>query len=151
MVTFRSASVEDLPFLVRLRHATMRRVVENHIPWNDDEQRQRVLLHLDCAKIIVVNGSDAGLWKVIRRDEEIHLCQIQIDQRHQNKGIGTRLIEALELEANQIGMRITLHVYRSNPALGLYRRLGFRIESEDPASLVMAYEPKDTANTGTLT
>lgn len=142
MVTLRPATTDDLPFLEGLRHETMRRVVENHLPWNDDAQRERVLFHFDCAQIIVVDGRDVGLWKVVRKPDEIHLCQIQIDPGQQGQGIGTRLIQGLQTEANRLGRRITLHAYRSNPAVSLYHRLGFHIEDEAPASLLMAYLPQ---------
>jgi ribosomal protein S18 acetylase RimI-like enzyme len=49
---------------------------------------------------------------------------IRSDQR--GKGIGTKLILAIEERAKELGLE-TLHleVYRGNPAIELYRRLGF--------------------------
>lgn len=140
MVTLRPATAADLPFLEGLRRETMRRIVENHRPWSEAEQRERVLVHLDCAQIIVVGERDIGLWKVVRKPDEIHLCQIQIEPSQQGGGIGTGLIQNLQTEANRLGVPFTLHVYRSNPALSLYRRLGFRIENEDAESVMMTYQ-----------
>lgn len=141
MVTLRPATAADLPFLENLRRTTMRRVVENHRAWNNAEQRKRILLHLDCARIIVRDGRDIGLWKIVRSPGGIALCQVQIDPAQQGNGIGTGLIRELQAEADRLGMPITLHVYRSNPALALYRRLGFATSSEDAESLRMAYRP----------
>lgn len=141
MVTLRPATTADLPFLENLRRETMRRIVENHRPWNEAEQRERVLVHFDCAQIIRSGDRDVGLWKVVQRTEEILLCQVQIDPGHQKCGLGTRLIRELQAEANRLGIPITLHVYRSNPALTLYRRLGFETATEDAESLQMAYRP----------
>jgi GNAT superfamily N-acetyltransferase/RimJ/RimL family protein N-acetyltransferase len=142
MVTLRPATTADLPFLEHLRRITMKPVVENHRPWIEAEQLKRALVHFDCAQIIRVDGREIGLWKVVRGPDEIHLCQIQLEPSHQRSGIGTQLIGQLQSEADARGVPIFLHVYRSNPAVALYRRLGFRIAAEDAESQQMAYRPR---------
>ncbi len=43
-----------------------------------------------------------------------------------NRGIGSRLVRALQSEAAAAGKPLSIHVERFNPALRLYERLGFR-------------------------
>ena len=58
-----------------------------------------------------------------------HQCLITIlvDEKHRNKGIGTKLLEELFLLAKKPFELEMLHleVYETNPAINLYQRLGF--------------------------
>ena len=54
------------------------------------------------------------------------------------RGIGTRLVQALLDELRSRGFAaVSLSVQRANPAVRLYRRLGFRTVEELPDELVM--------------
>lgn len=59
-----------------------------------------------------------------------HQCLITIivDKKHRNKGIGTKLIrELFNLAKTQFSMEMLhLEVYETNPAISLYRRMGFK-------------------------
>lgn len=58
-----------------------------------------------------------------------HQClfAIIVDENFRGKGVGTKLIESLEILAKeQFGLKILhLEVYEENPAINLYRKLGF--------------------------
>ena len=58
-----------------------------------------------------------------------HQClfAIIVDENFRGKGVGTKLLEALEkLAKERFGIQILhLEVYEENPALNLYKRLGF--------------------------
>jgi ribosomal protein S18 acetylase RimI-like enzyme len=53
------------------------------------------------------------------------------------------LILGLEEEAGRLGLDISLQVYRTNPALGIYRRLGFMVLAESPSFLEMEWSARD--------
>lgn len=120
----------------------MRTVVENHYPWDDAAQRDRVLIHFEHAKVIVLDGTDIGLWKTFLRSDAIELVQIQISPPYQGKGIGQRLIRDLQAEAWNQGLPIELHVFRSNRAVRLYASLGFRPVKEDENSFSLRWLPQ---------
>jgi ribosomal protein S18 acetylase RimI-like enzyme len=131
-VTLRSATDADVAFLKQLRRVTMHQVVTNHYPWDDDAQYQRVMSDYASARVISVEGQDIGLFKVVYSVSEVHLSQIQLLPNWQGRGLGAKLISSLQSECAKTGVPITLDVFRSNPALNLYLRLGFEITSSDP-------------------
>ncbi|HVT29342.1 MAG TPA: GNAT family N-acetyltransferase [Lacipirellulaceae bacterium] len=141
-ISLRAVVERDIPFLESLRRTTMRQVIENHYPWSDAAQRERVLSHLEYARIISCEGSDIGLLKVVSSDTEIHLSQVQILPAYQGRGIGRRLIRKILEEAASSKLPITLHVLRSNRAISLYRALGFVVSKEDEHFLFMQWTPK---------
>lgn len=58
-----------------------------------------------------------------------HQCLITIivDQKHRKKGVGTKLLEGLFTLAKEKFQMEMLHleVYETNPAISLYKRMGF--------------------------
>jgi ribosomal protein S18 acetylase RimI-like enzyme len=60
----------------------------------------------------------------------------------QRQGIGTEVIKHVISEAAGAGQAVTLGVVKTNPALRLYERLGFRITHEDDR---MFYMRRDSA------
>jgi RimJ/RimL family protein N-acetyltransferase len=58
-----------------------------------------------------------------------HQClfAIIVDERHRGKGVGTKLLHALQdLAKNQFKIELLhLEVYEGNPAIHLYKRMGF--------------------------
>jgi len=93
---------------------------------------QRELDQLDICR-----GENIGAISVERHADFIELSQLFILPQHQNKGIGTSLVRTLALEARQGGMPLRLRVLKSNPALCLYERLGFRVSSTTPERVYM--------------
>ena len=95
----------------------------------DEERHQR---HSDeCWKegeisLVVVGGSKIGMIQLFRRAGEIEVGEIQIHPDHQNRKIGTQLLESVIAEAHQQGKSVVLSVGLKNEhAHRLYKRLGF--------------------------
>lgn len=65
-----------------------------------------------------------------------HQCilTIIVDKEYRNKGIGTALLEELfVLGKEEFGLEILhLEVYETNPAINLYKRLGFEVFGKHP-------------------
>ena len=61
---------------------------------------------------------------------------------HRGKGVGTRLMRQLLLAAGNKYEAISLSVSEENPAMRLYRRLGFKIAGADGTSVKMKKDLK---------
>lgn len=141
-VSLRRARPEDLAFLESMRRTVMRAVIETHYPWDEQAQRERVLAHFECAQVIVVEGRDVGLFKVVRGPTEIHLSQVQLLPEYQGRGIASALIRELQREAVAAGLPITLDVLRSNSAFEVYRHLGFVTHEKNEHFFLMKWAPR---------
>jgi len=145
-IALRPATADDAAFFFALHKDSLGPYVDQIWGWDDDEQRTYLTGHLvlDCARVIVVDGVDAGRLDVDERDDEIFLALIELAPEHQGRGIGSRLIR--ELIARADGKPVTLSVLGVNDrAYQLYRRLGFAEVSRDgvapEARIRMVTEP----------
>jgi ribosomal protein S18 acetylase RimI-like enzyme len=96
-----------------------------------DAQRQAYRQAFPAAhdRIIEIETAAAGRLYVDRSPEALHVIDISLLPEHRNRGIGSALLQALIAEAAEAGASLSLNVAMSNPALRLYRRLGFRTVS----------------------
>ena len=64
---------------------------------------------------------------------------IAVNKEHRGRGIGGRLLAALEARARLVGYgQLSLSVDRENPSARLYRRAGYEVLSEDEDGYLMA-------------
>lgn len=91
--------------------------------------------------VITAEGVDAG-WIQQRLDHDaIFLASIYVVPAMQRKGIGTHVLCALLDSARERSKVLTLAVMKINPALALYKRLGFQITHEDEYKFYMEAHP----------
>jgi len=76
-------------------------------------------------QVIIFNKQEAGRFYTWENDVEIRLIDITLLPVFRGKGIGTFLLKMLIKRSGESQKKITLHVEPANPALHLYRRLGF--------------------------
>ena len=73
------------------------------------------------------DGRVAGFYWIEERDRTLHLHGLILRRDFQRRGIGTRVLEALERDHKGRVTAIELGVHRSNEgAIRLYERAGFR-------------------------
>jgi len=137
--TLRPATDDDYVFLETLHTATMRDVVTQ--VWGWDAAEQQALFRRDFdptrSQIVVVDGADAGVIAIEKRDDEWFLANIQIALEYQSRGLGARLIGAILGEASAVGVPVTLQVFRVNRARHLYERLGFVVTGSTETHFLM--------------
>lgn len=75
--------------------------------------------------IIHANGQRIGRIYIARWPKEIRIVDVAILPEYRNSGYGTSILQGILSEAATAGKPVTIHVERNNPALQLYRRLGF--------------------------
>ena len=134
----RPATGEDFAFAESIYIEAMRLLMEPLVKWNEVERRAalRRSFKVADAMIIVVGGQDIGWMQVSVRDTDYNLAQLQLVEGHRCKGIGTRLIRDLLDRAEREARTVSLSVVRTNRAIGLYRRLGFRIIDPEATPII---------------
>lgn len=137
-LTFKKATAQDIEFLLWLRKETM---VEHYInagkEVNEESLLNRINYQFEYAKIILLKNQQIGLLKIAEQDNEIEIFQIQIAPNHQNKGIGSQIIQSIRKEASVKKIPVKLSVLKVNKAQTLYQNLGFEIYDENEFSYFM--------------
>ncbi len=92
-----------------------------------DKQHRHYLEHYPRAQWLVIEheNTPAGRIYVEQTSREIRLMDLALLPTIRGRGVGTSLMHALLAAADRDGMPVSLHVEPSNPAMRLYRRLGF--------------------------
>ena len=70
------------------------------------------------------------------------MIQLQLAPELQGRGFGTQLLQGILQEARLARVAVQLSVFKSNPALHLYQRLGFIIHSATEHSYEMLWRPE---------
>ena len=87
--------------------------------------------------VVLVDGEPAGRLYVARWENEIRIMDIALLPAFRGRGIGEGLLRPLLQEGEDAGVPVSIHVEQSNPALSLYRRLGFEpVEERGPYVLM---------------
>jgi len=128
----------DIPFLMRLFASTRADELAS-TPWTPEQkaafvaqqfeaQRYHYYNRLEnCRFAVIEHGGEAiGRLYLQETPTKIHLVDIALTPERRGGGLGTAILEALLALAGTGGRRVDIFVEKFNPALNLYRRLGFR-------------------------
>ena len=152
-VALRPIGDDDLPFLARL-YASTRAEEVARTPWSDDEkaaflqwqfeaQHAHYQEHYPTCSFDLVErrGEPVGRFYVDRWEKEIRLVDIALLPEARGGGLGGALIRRLLAEGRETCKPVSIHVEYDNPALSLYRRLGFRHVDSNGVYNLMRWEP----------
>jgi len=153
-ISFRSITPKDENFLYGL-YASTREEELTQTSWTENEKeiflkQQFSAQHLfymqqfNKAKfdIVLKNNIPIGRLYVDRREDEIRLIDIALLPEFRNKGIGSSLLTELCDEARKNKKPLRIHVEKNNPALQLYRRLGFKEINDTGVYYLMEWTPE---------
>jgi GNAT superfamily N-acetyltransferase len=76
-------------------------------------------------QIILYDGHPAGRLYLARWPNELRIVDLALLPDYRNLGIGSHILTTILNEAKTKDLPVNIHVERFNPALNLYRRLGF--------------------------
>src|SRR5271165_2761764 len=91
--------------------------------------------------IICLQEDSIGRILVDREPGAMHLIDIALRGEYRGRGIGGALIRQLMRECETHGWPLRLQVLQTNPAVRLYRRLGFAPRGGDPIYMQMEWAP----------
>ena len=152
-IALRPADSADGDLLLEI-YASTRRAELAQVPWTDAEKDAFVRMQHTAQdryyraefphtafSIVLFDGAPVGRLYVDRRADEIRIIDIALLAEHRGRGIGTALLTALLDEARRVAKPVRIHVERLNPALQLYRRLGFAVIEDGEVYLLMESGP----------
>lgn len=137
-VGLRRVAEADLPMLERI-YASTRSEELAQTDWDEKQkadflrfqfqaQHQHYTAHYADAEFFVIerDGTLAGRLYLHWRERELRIVDVALLPEHRGAGIGSALLNALLDMAGTHGLGVSIHVEQMNPAMSLYRRLGFR-------------------------
>jgi ribosomal protein S18 acetylase RimI-like enzyme len=148
-VSFRTAAASDRDFLSTV-YASTRAEEMARVDWDDRQKAAFLEMQFSAQHryyqenytdtdflIVLLDNRPIGRLYIARWPEEIRIVDLALLPEYRNKGIGTRLLTDVLEEAAAAGKPVRIHVEGFNPALSLYRRLGFEQIGEHGVYLLM--------------
>ena len=89
----------------------------------------------------MVDNVPVGVIKILTREHELHLHQMQILPRYQGRGIGTALVRRVLERADNRNLPVTLFVMKGARARNLYERMGFSVVEDNVNNYKMCRYP----------
>lgn len=140
MITIKKMTEEDFEYIWDLRKRTMKEVIENSYGWDEKQQKEKAK-EARKGNLIIINNKKVGIFTVREDEKEMYLVWIAIEAEYRNKGIGKEIIKDLIEKSTTLNKELTLIVLVNNPAIHLYKKMGFEIEqSIDQYRVKMKYK-----------
>lgn len=156
-LVFRPIADADLPFLLRV-YASTRAEELAGTPMSAQQKAaflaaQFQLQHAHYQKyypeadwLVIEHGrEDIGRLYIERWPSQHRIIDIAFLPEHRGQGFGEALLRDLMDEAARAGKDVSIHVEKYNPAMRLYRRLGFTIEEDKGVYDLMRWTQMVTA------
>lgn len=125
------------------------------VPWSDEEKDAFLRFQFDAQSkyyaenfgeaafdVIELEGERIGRLYVDRRDDEIRLVDIAYLPEFRGQGLGGELMAEVLAEGESKGLLVRIHVEHNNPAMRLYKRLGFKKIEEQGVYWLMEWTPR---------
>lgn len=140
-ISIRSAVDPDIAFCEALSRNNMARYhAARGVAWN----RKRFVATWSEFEnhMLLADGELAGAIRLLANNDALDIRDLQVLPTWQNQGIGSWAIAWARAEAVRRGFpRVGLRVFADNPAMRLYERLGFGIQSMDDNGKVHMTSP----------
>ena len=96
--------------------------------------------------IVELDGEAVGRLYVDRREDEVRLIDIALVPECRDRGLGSELMAEILAEGELKGLLVRIHVEQNNPAMRLYRRLGFEKIEEQGVYWLMEWTPRSQSH-----
>lgn len=140
-MALRPARPEDFDYCARLYFEGMDNIIEE-LNQNMDTHVAGFRQRWDPGQVRIItrDEADIGWLQSFEKGGAVFLAQLFIERHLRQRGIGTGVVKWLIEEAARGGQALTLGVVKTNPALRLYERLGFRTTHEDGRKFYMRHD-----------
>jgi ribosomal protein S18 acetylase RimI-like enzyme len=129
------------------------------LPWAWDQKAAFVEMQFDAQHahyrrhyadmqwlVVSTGGVDIGRLYLKRADDALDVVDISLLTAHRGRSLGSTILRDILSEAAATDRYVSLHVEKFNPALRLYRRLGFVTVEDRGVYDLMRWTP-DQPNT----
>lgn len=157
----RPETEDDIPFLMRLYGTTREEELKLAPDWSAEQkqafiaqqfaaQRHHYRAYIaDCAfDVIERHGEAVGRLYLQARPNRLHIVDIALLPERRGQGVGTAFMRALQEAARASGRGVGIMVETFNPALRLYRRLGFTQVADHDVYWEMEWMPDGARDGG---
>ena len=123
---------------------------EDFLAFQFDAQHKYYMEHFPRAAfdLVLLEDQPIGRLYIDRRKDEIRLIDIALLPEHRGSGLGSAIMQDILAEGSEKGLLVRIHVEHNNPAMRLYRRLGFeKIEEQGVYHLMEWTPPADRKET----
>lgn len=152
-ITLRPITSEDMDFLYQV-YASTRADELAIVDWSQEQKDAFLQMQFDAQHryyqeyyanasfdVILRDSQPIGRLYLDRREDEVRIVDIAILPEYRNAGVGTALLRDIMSEAASMDKVVTIHVEKFNPALRLYRRLGFRQKGDSGVYFLLEWSP----------
>jgi ribosomal protein S18 acetylase RimI-like enzyme len=143
-IKLRLFSERDIPFLKKVYFSTREEELKQAADWTADmkniflnqqfnAQHEYYQKNYVGADFYVIENDKKGAGRLYYHEDfqdGIRIIDIALLPEFQKKGIGSEVLKGIFERAKTLERNVTIHVESFNPAMNLYKRLGFQKISE---------------------
>jgi ribosomal protein S18 acetylase RimI-like enzyme len=154
-IDLRDVTEEDADFLYSV-YASTRADEMARVDWNTEQKEAFLRMQFNAQsqfyienysgaefQVITLNDQPIGRLYIHRRKDEIRIMDIALLPEYRNLGIGSALLQDILKQGEDLSLPVTIHVEQFNPALRLYKRMGFRQNEDKGVYLLMEWSPEN--------
>nr|WP_294782256.1 GNAT family N-acetyltransferase [uncultured Flavobacterium sp.] len=161
-IHLRNIQEYDLPILCEIYGSTRKEELDNGTNWNDEQKRLFIEHQFNAQHEYYQKNYLGGKFYVIEKEnisigrlyidfffekKGIRIIDIAILPQWRNNNIGSSILNEILKKAVDKDLSVTIHVESFNPAMELYKRLGFKKISETNGVYhLMEWNPKEIKN-----
>lgn len=156
-ITFKKIEENDLPFLKQVYKSTREEELKM-VDWPENQKEQFITQQFEAQhdyyqqvyneasfEIILYSGKPAGRLYLWESEKQIRIVDISLLPPFRNRGIGSQILNQLIEKSDKNLKTLSIHVECYNPALSLYKRLGFEQKDHTGVYFYMERQPHPLA------
>ena len=143
-IGFRDIQERDKTLLREIYGSTRQEELDKGTNWNDEQKRHFIdqqfsvqheyyQKNFSDAKFYIIEKEEVAIGRLyidFSENEPVRIIDITILPEWRNKNIGSSILNEILKKAGSNNLNVSIHVEAFNPAMNLYKRLGFRKVSE---------------------
>ena len=145
VLTYSPVIKSDYDLLFDLHKASLGPYIDQIFGWEENLQRQYFSQQFDMSQYdwIWIDQFRIGAVSYRIHPDRLHLERIEIYPAFQRQGYGSRVIADILSQSEERDLPVELQVFKINPAIALYKRLGFVPTGETNIHVQMRRSPKN--------